>query len=102
MAPPDWRAGVDFLARRPSHIPDRLQESTGGGPPRGARLSGSTSPAANHLAPAGRRSECPRVGLPRESGARSRSTEGKDDRLWPRRNAEAVVSASALRLFPGF
>lgn len=41
----------------------------------GVRVSGPTSPTANHHAPAGRRSECPRVGGPPESHARCRSNK---------------------------
>src|SRR5262245_34594677 len=54
--PADGRTGMDLLARRPSHILDRLQESAGGGHELGVRISGSQPPAANHHDPAGR---CP-------------------------------------------
>src|SRR5262245_42964391 len=54
--PADGRTGVDLLARRPSHILDRLQESAGGGHELGVRISGPQPPTANHHDPAGR---CP-------------------------------------------
>src|SRR4051812_30120281 len=75
MVATDWGAGVDLLARRPSHIPDRLQESAGGAHQLGVRVSRSTPPAANYHAPAGRRSKRPRVGGSRESRARFGSTK---------------------------
>src|SRR5437867_1848701 len=75
MVATGWGAGVDLLARRPSHIPDRLQESAGGARQLGVRVSRSTSPAANYHAPAGRRSKRPRVGGSRESPARFGSTK---------------------------
>jgi NADH dehydrogenase len=59
----------DLLARHPSHIPDRLQESAGGAHELGVRVSRSSSPPANYHAPTGRRSKRPRVGGPRESRA---------------------------------
>src|SRR5262245_59533980 len=66
---------MDLLARRPSHILDRLQESAGGGHELGVRISGPQPPAANHHDPAGRCPQHPGLRGPGAPGGEWRTSK---------------------------
>src|SRR5215510_14028288 len=66
---------MDLLARRPSHILDRLQESAGGGHELDVCISGPQPPAANHHDPAGRCPQHPGLRGPGAPGGEWRTSK---------------------------
>src|SRR5262245_46107715 len=100
--PADGRTGVDLLARRPSHILDRLQESAGGGHELVVRISRPQPPAADHYDPAGRCPQHPGLRRPGAPGAGWRTSGCPMTALWATAtSAHSSPSFAEVFIAPG-